>query len=49
MVNQTRLVSDNAVPTPLLALDVQRGGIPGRPGASVTVLRSAGRGAGARR
>src|SRR5476651_2578862 len=32
-VNQTRERSDSAVPTPLLALDVQRGGMPGWPGA----------------
>ena len=40
MVNQTRLASDSAVPTPLFALDVQRAGIPGRPGASNMVPRS---------
>src|SRR6266700_874015 len=32
-VNQTRLCASIAVPTPLLALDVQRGGMPGCPGA----------------
>jgi hypothetical protein len=32
-VNQTLLVRLSDVPTPLLALDVQRGGIPGHPGA----------------
>jgi hypothetical protein len=32
-VNQTLLVRLSAVPTPLFALDVQRGGIPGHPGA----------------
>src|SRR4051794_14332079 len=32
-VNQTRLASDRAVPTPDLALDVQRAGRPGAPGA----------------
>src|SRR5213593_2627964 len=32
-VNQTRLCASIAVPTPLLALDVQRGGMPGAPGA----------------
>src|SRR5881396_3327734 len=32
-VNQTRLCASTAVPTPLLALDVQRGGMPGCPGA----------------
>lgn len=32
-VNQTRLVAVSAVPTPDLALDVQRGSIPGQPGA----------------
>ena len=32
-VNQTRLAKLNAVPTPLLALEVQRGVIPGQPGA----------------
>ena len=36
-VNQTRLTGEIAVPTPLLALEVQRGGMPGQPGASVTV------------
>src|SRR5512146_402798 len=35
-VNQTRLWALVAVPTPLLALDVQRGGIPGQPGAAVS-------------
>src|SRR5580704_16319514 len=37
MVNQTRLVSASAVPTPLLALDVHRDRIPGDPGASTIV------------
>src|SRR4051812_26516411 len=32
-VNQTRLIKLRAEPTPVLALDVQRGGIPGCPGA----------------
>jgi hypothetical protein len=32
-VNQTRLGGLKEVPTPLLALEVQRGGMPGRPGA----------------
>src|SRR4051812_46416576 len=32
-VNQTRLAFDSAVPTPDLALDVQRAGTPGAPGA----------------
>jgi hypothetical protein len=32
-VNQTRLLSLRAVPTPVLALEVQRTGIPGPPGA----------------
>jgi hypothetical protein len=32
-VNQTRLCRFSAVPIPLLALEVQRGGIPGPPGA----------------
>ena len=36
-VNQTRLTAERAVPTPLLALEVQRGGMPGQPGASVTL------------
>jgi len=35
IVNQTRLTGDSAVPTPDLALDVQRGAMPGQPGASV--------------
>jgi hypothetical protein len=34
-VYQTLLVRLSAVPTPLLALDVQRGGMPGHPGANV--------------
>src|ERR1700733_4572741 len=34
MVNQTRLRSLSAVPTPSLALEVHRAGIPGDPGAS---------------
>src|SRR5882724_13442124 len=37
MVNQTRLAGESAVPTPLLALDVQRAGIPGAPCATVGV------------
>src|SRR6266568_2859396 len=37
MVNQTRLAAESAVPTPLLALDVQRAGIPGAPCATVGV------------
>src|SRR5438876_433821 len=32
-VNQTRLIGDRAVATALFALEVQRGGIPGQPGA----------------
>jgi hypothetical protein len=32
-VNQTRLWLLNAVPTPVLALEVQRGAMPGAPGA----------------
>ena len=32
-VNQTRPLRPRAVPTPLLALEVQRGGMPGQPGA----------------
>ncbi len=32
-VNQARLLSLRAVPTPVLALEVQRAGIPGPPGA----------------
>src|SRR5678815_977643 len=35
-VNQTRLCRFSAVPIPVLALDVQRGRIPGPPGASPT-------------
>jgi len=35
IVNQTRLSARAAVPTALLALDVQRGGIPGDPGGAV--------------
>jgi hypothetical protein len=34
-VNQMRLAGDSAAPTPLLALDVQRAGIPGAPSARV--------------
>jgi hypothetical protein len=34
-VNQTRLSRLAAVPTPLFALDVQRPGMPGQPGANV--------------
>ena len=33
MVNQTWLCKFSAVPTPVFALEVQRGGIPGHPGA----------------
>src|SRR5437016_5409323 len=33
-VNHTRLCWLRAVPTPLFALEVQRGGIPGQPGAN---------------
>src|SRR5882672_5502132 len=33
-VNHTRLCRLSAVPTPLLALEVQRGAIPGQPGAN---------------
>src|SRR5947207_3409913 len=32
-VNQTRLAAPSAVPTPLLALEVHRGAMPGQPGA----------------
>src|ERR1051326_8644931 len=35
IVNQTRLSAVNAVPTPSLLLEVQRGEIPGQPGASL--------------
>src|SRR6185312_367291 len=35
MVNQTRLLALAAVPTPLLALDVHRGEIPGAPGGTI--------------
>jgi len=41
MVNHTRLAGLRDVPTPLFALDVQRAGLPGHPGAyigSVIVL-----------
>src|SRR5438067_13855740 len=34
--NHTRLEAVSAVPTPLLALDVQRGGMPGQPGAKTS-------------
>jgi hypothetical protein len=34
-VNHTRLLRFSAVPMPVLALDVQRGGIPGQPGAKI--------------
>ena len=37
VVNQTRLCKFSAVPTPLFALEVQRGGIPGQPGAYLSV------------
>jgi protein-L-isoaspartate(D-aspartate) O-methyltransferase len=37
VVNHTRLLEVKAVPTPLFALDVQRGSIPGHPGAKRTV------------
>jgi hypothetical protein len=36
-VNQTRLVWLRAVPTPVFALEVQRGGIPGQPVARDTL------------
>jgi len=36
VLNHTRLTGDSAVPTPLFALEVQRGAMPGQPGASVT-------------
>jgi hypothetical protein len=36
-VNQTRLSRLTAVPMPLFALDVQRAGIPGQPGAKISV------------
>src|SRR5579863_937320 len=36
-VNQTRLCWLRAVPTPVFALEVQRGGIPGQPGAYLMV------------
>jgi len=32
-VNQTRLPASSAVPTPTFALEVQRAGMPGHPGA----------------
>jgi hypothetical protein len=35
-VNHTRLSRLTAVPRPLFALDVQRAGIPGQPGASTS-------------
>jgi hypothetical protein len=38
-VNQTLLCRFSAVPAPVLALDVHRGGMPGHPGA-YTVLES---------
>jgi hypothetical protein len=34
-VNHTRLLRFSAVPTPLLALEVQRGEMPGHPGAAI--------------
>src|SRR6185312_8324045 len=34
----TRLTGESAVPMPVLALDVQRGAMPGQPGASVMAL-----------
>jgi len=34
-VNHTRLLRLSAVPTPVLALEVQRGGMPGHPGANM--------------
>src|SRR5437870_4481406 len=37
-VNQTRLAVEYAVPTPSLALEVQRGGIPGRPKATPALV-----------
>jgi len=37
MVNQTLLCWFKAVPVPVLALEVQRGGMPGQPGAKVGV------------
>ena len=37
VVNHTRLCRFNAVPTPLFALEVQRGSIPGQPGAQLSV------------
>ena len=39
-VNQTAAVAPSAVPTPLLALDVQRAGMPGQPGAWVALSSS---------
>src|SRR6476661_4048519 len=36
-VNHTRLCRLSAVPTPLLALEVQRGEIPGQPGAKRSI------------
>jgi hypothetical protein len=36
-VNHTWLLRLKAVPTPVFALEVQRGGIPGHPGANVFV------------
>ncbi len=39
MVNQTRLSARAAVPTALLALEVQRGGIPGAPRGTVKSVK----------
>jgi hypothetical protein len=36
-VNQTRLSRLTEVPRPFFALDVQRAGIPGQPGAKISV------------
>ena len=38
MVNQTRLARFKDVPTPLFELEVQRGGMPGAPGAKLVSL-----------
>src|SRR5690349_4637607 len=40
MVNQTRLSFPTEVPTPLLALEVQRAGMPGQPGALMPLSSS---------
>ena len=40
IVNQTRLSARAAVPTALLALEVQRGGMPGDPGGTAKSVKS---------